>query len=63
VAGRSAIKYPEGTTPASGPSTMVLVAAKDKIYSFSYSALAKKETHEKFLDQFNLLLTTVKISD
>jgi len=63
VAGRPAIKYLEGSAPASGPSTIVLVATEDKIYSFSYSALAKKETHEKFLDQFNLLLTTVKISD
>lgn len=63
LSGRPAIKYLEGAAPASGPSTMVLVAKGDKIYSFSYSALAQKETHEKFLDQFNLLLATVKIFD
>jgi len=60
VAGREGIKYTEGAAPASGPSTIVAVTHKDKSYQFSYGALATKETHEKFRDVFEGIISSFK---
>ena len=59
--GISGVKYPEGTAPASGPSTMVLLAKGTKFYRFTYAALATKETHEKFLSTFETMLSTLEV--
>lgn len=60
VAGREGIKYSEGAAPASGPSTIVVVTHKNKSYQFSYGALATKETHEKFRDVFEGIISSFK---
>lgn len=60
VGGIKGIRFFEGAAPASGLVTMVLVAHNDKFYQFSYGALAHKQTHEKFLKDFDLLLSTVE---
>lgn len=58
--GVDGIKYSEGAAPASGPSTAVLLAKNNKLYNFTYSAIAHKETHEKFMGEFEQILSTVK---
>lgn len=63
IAGVKAIKHPEGAAPASGPATGILLARNQKIYSFVYSALAYKETHEKFLQEFMEILETLEFSE
>lgn len=60
VGGIKGIRFFEGAAPASGPVTMVLLAHNDSFYQFSYGALATKKTHEKFLKDFELLLSTVE---
>jgi hypothetical protein len=60
VNGQEGVKYLEGTAPASGSSMVVVVAYGDKLYRFTYSALATPETHEKFLNVFDQLLASVK---
>jgi len=60
VGGVEAIKYAEPTAPASGPSTAILVGFNGRMYSFVYSAVAYKETHEKYLADFDLILDSVK---
>ena len=58
--GVDGIKYPEGAAPASGSSTAVLLAKNNRLYNFTYSAIAHKETHEKFMGEFEQILSTVK---
>ncbi len=60
VAGREGIKYTEGAAPASGPSTIVVVTHGGRSYQFSYGALATKETHEKFMDVFEGIISSFK---
>lgn len=60
VGGVEGIRFFEGSAPASGPVTMVLLTHGGSFYQFSYGALAHQETHEKFLKDFELLLSTVE---
>jgi len=59
VGGYPAVKTLEGTAPSSGPSTMVTVGRGNKFFNFTYSALAHKDTHNKYLPTFDKLLETV----
>lgn len=61
--GAKGIKYPEVSMPSSGPATGILLAHKQKLYRFVYSALAHKETHEKFLSEFMEILETLEFSE
>ena len=58
--GADGIKFPEGAAPSSGPSTVVSLAKNSKLYNFTYLAMAHKETHEKFIPDFNTLLSSIK---
>jgi len=58
--GVDGIKFPEGAAPSSGPSIVVLLTKNNKFYNFTYSAMAHKETHEKFISDFNTLLSSIK---
>jgi len=60
VAGLAAIEYVEGVGGGSGPGTAISVNTNNKIYTFTYMATATKETHEKFLAEFEQILSTVK---
>ena len=53
------VKFPEGAAPSSGLSTVVLLAKNNKLYNFTYSALTHKETHEKFMAEFEKILLTI----
>jgi hypothetical protein len=63
VGGEKGIKYPEGAAPASGPETVIFVSFNKKFYGISYGAMAHSETHEKFIDIFNQILSTFKFLD
>jgi len=58
IAGLPAIKYPEGAAPSSGPSTGILITKGNKAFRLIYSALAYKETHLKFMPEFETLLSS-----
>ena len=63
VGGIKGIRFFEGAAPASGLATMVLLTYDGNFYQFSYGALAHQETHEKFLKDFETLLSTVEFFD
>lgn len=58
--GLPGIKYPEAVAPSSGRGYGVLLFDKKtgSLYRFVYSALATKETHEKYLPIFEQFLNT-----
>ena len=58
--GVDGVKFPEGAAPSSGPSTVVLLAKNNRLYNFTYSAMAHQDTHEKFISDFNTLLSSIK---
>jgi len=62
VAGLRGIRFLEGAAPSSGPATMVLLSRNNKFYRFTYSALANKENQPKFINSFNLLLSSFKFN-
>lgn len=63
VSGIEGIEYSEGAAPSSGPATAVLVSKNDKVYRFTYSAMAFPESHQKYLETFRNLLQSVKIDN
>jgi hypothetical protein len=54
------IKYTIFAAPASGSCTIVAISHDNKIYKFSYCAIAHSETHTKFIKVFNQMLSTFK---
>jgi len=61
--GAEGIKYLEGVAPSSGPGTGILLSFKDKFYRLTYSALAHKETHEKYLGDFEKILSSLRFTE
>ena len=52
------------TPPSSGNWTGVTLAPENsKAYSFTYYAAAHADTHEKYLEEFNQILKTLKFTD
>jgi hypothetical protein len=62
VGGKLGVKFIEGAAPSSGPSTVVLVGTDSK-YEFIYSALAQVNTHTKYLNTFDQILSTFKFTN
>ena len=60
VGSEEGIMYEEGVAPASGPATAVMAVYNGRIYTFVYSAVAAKDTHEKYLDVYNRILSSVE---
>jgi len=52
------------TPPSSGNWTGITLAPKNgKAYTFTYYAAAHPDTHEKYLEEFNQILETLKFTD
>ncbi len=60
VAGQQAVKYEVVSGYGSGPVVATCVAYKEKFYTFVYSGFAHPETHYKFIDTYNQILSTFK---
>lgn len=60
-AGLEGTTYDEFVAPSSGKGYGVLLTDGKKFYRFVYSALATKETHEKYLDVFEGVLSTLEL--
>lgn len=58
--GFPAIKRKEACAPCSGMEVIITLIHRDKIYSLSYGAMAHEETHDKFLNTFNQILSTFR---
>lgn len=54
------IKYTIFAAPSSGPCTVVTISHESKIYKFWYCAIAYLETHTKFIEVFNQMLSTFR---
>jgi len=63
IVGEEGILYDEGTAPASGPEKAILIKHGTFIYGFFYGAMAYPETHLKFYDAFNQILSTFKFTE
>jgi len=61
-AGLKGTTYDEFVAPSSGKGYGVLLTDGKKFYRFVYSALATKETHEKYLDVLEGVLATLEIN-
>ena len=64
IAGQQAIKIEAriaGGTQ-SGPNATIIVAYKEKFYTLNYSGFAHSETHYKFIDIYNQMLSTFKFT-
>lgn len=63
IADVKGIKYRGIAAPSSGPTINVLIADNYKVYNLIYGAMAHQETHMKFLNVFNQILSTLKFID
>lgn len=63
VGGIQGTKFSQGAAPSSGPSTLVTVEKDNSTYLFSYNAMAHQETHTKYLNIFDQILSTFKFTD
>lgn len=59
--GVDGIEYLEAMAPSSGSGYGVLLSDGDRLYRFVHSALATKDTHEKYLSTYKDILDTVVI--
>ncbi|MDD5433210.1 MAG: PsbP-related protein, partial [Candidatus Pacebacteria bacterium] len=57
VAGQQAVRFEVAEGYSSGPDVIVIVAFKEKFYTLTYKGFAHSETHYKFIDIFNQMLS------
>lgn len=63
VGGGKGVKLLQAAAPASGLATTIYISHANKIYEFSYGAMAHQETHTKFMNIFDQILSTFKFTD
>lgn len=63
IAGIPGISFTAGAAPSSGLSQEALITYSGKIYRFAYGAMAHPETHLKYLDVYNQILSTFRFLD
>ena len=61
-AGLEGTTYDEMVAPSSGKGYGILLSDGEKLYRFVYAALATKETHEKYLDVLDGVLSTLEVN-
>jgi hypothetical protein len=60
VGGLNGLQEQVGAAPSSGPDTITEVNNNGKFYIISYGAYAHQETHEKFMNIYDTILSTFK---
>jgi len=60
IAGKNGLQWEEGAAPSSGPATLTEIGNNNKFYIISYSASANEDTHKKFIDIYDKMLSTFK---
>lgn len=62
VAGQQAVKFEVADGYRSGPDVVTVIAYGGKFYTLNYNGFAHPETHYKFIDAYNQMLSTFKFT-
>jgi len=63
IAGTEGSQWEEASAPSSGSATITEVGYNNKFYNISYLANANKDTHKKFINVYEKILTTFKFTE